>query len=110
MPEEEINKKEKKAQNIPKKEKILEKIKKYSPYRPLNVNPEDNFVRDSNSFVYYQKLVQWLIDIFLNGIFLWIILFAFGLQPFHWICILADGILVWFSFKALDKIVRTIKQ
>jgi len=105
-----MEKSEEKEQNIPKKEEILAKLKKINPYRPLLRNPEDGKVLDTQSFVYYQKFVQWLVDILLNGFFLWIILISIFKLQYHWLCILPCGILVWFVLEALEKIVRIIKR
>jgi len=105
-----MEKKEKNSENSSKNGKILQKLQKINPYRKLNINPKDGFIRDSQTFVYYQKFIQWFVDIILNGFFLCIILFVFNFQPLHWVCILGDGIFVWFFFQAFEKLVRVIKQ
>ncbi len=92
-----------KKQNIPKKEKILEFLKKYNPYRKILRNEETNEILDPKWFVYYQKLIRWLIDICLNSLFIWYPLFAFKILPLHWIPITATGIASWY-------IIEIVKQ
>lgn len=94
---------DKNKEKIPKKEEISINLQKYSPFRDLYVNEETGLVKDSKKFVYYQKFVQWITDVILNGVFVWFVLFAIGKQPLHWIPILADGLAVWFIVKTITK-------
>lgn len=101
-------KKEKKPQKTPKKEKFLKKIAKFNPYRELLRNKEDGKLLEPIWIVYHQKLTKWLIKIFINGFFLWIVLFSLGWK--HPLPILAEGIGVWLVFEYITKLAEIIKK
>jgi hypothetical protein len=104
---ENIDKNQEKTLKKVKKQKFLRKI---NPYREIFRNPDDGYILDSNSYLYYREFVQWIVEVLLNGIFLWFILFVAGKQPLHWVPILGDGIFVWFVSAALKKVWNEITE
>lgn len=87
-----------------KKENFNTFLHKISPYREILTNPSDGYILDSMAYLYYREFSQWIVEVLLDGVFLWFILFVAGKQPLHWILILGDGIFVWFVAKVLKKL------
>jgi len=91
-------------------EDFKELLRKLNPFAENLRNQTDGKILESKKTIYWRKFANWLINILLNGLFLNFILFIFHLQPLNPVVILGDGILVWFSFEALSKIVGIIKS